>query len=145
MNDGVSFFIFMCSISFLCFLNDSLFGNIKIDGSNSFPHYFFENWNVGNAYSQSNTILNDIFKGYGYSDIYTVFGAELTALDNEYMQLSKYGTLYQIAVPRNDVDKTVAVAESGGYHRQLTINGEKTRDMHKIVDAINDFDNYPEE
>lgn len=127
----------------MLFLNGSLRGNIENSGSQSFPGYFIANKNAGINYQQSKNIIKNIFAHRGVSYCYVKFEHELHQLYEEYVALSKYGTLYQIGVPEHKISRTVRPVISGGFKTCLNVGDECTEDMCKIARAFKDPKNHP--
>jgi hypothetical protein len=125
----------------LLFLNKFLFGNLGRLGSCSM-YYLLENHNMGEiAFS-----TQEIFNMFGLNDAYQAFADELKQLQQEHDNLSKYGEMLQIAVPKDNVDKSVYYTTSGGPKKEFvsTSGGEKviTTDIKTI---LTDLDKKPQD
>lgn len=118
------------------FLAKFLFGNLN--GAGCCPMYFvLNNFNWGNK----DLSMQEIFSMFGYSDIYRMYESELLQLKNKHNNLSKFGDLVQIAIPKDDVNECVYQSVIG-YHGQkeapFNIPGVgKTTDMRIISDYVN--------
>jgi hypothetical protein len=120
----------------MLFLNDSALGNSTKGGSCSMD-YFFNNSNIGNHDHLINNNLQTIFEIHGLAPYATQFVPRLNKLAQEYVEkVSKYGTLYQLAIPKHNVHHNVVPVKTGGFLRQLSVAGEKTSDMQKIAPAL---------
>jgi hypothetical protein len=118
------------------FMNDSLFGNLKHEGENSYPCYFYRNQN---AYTPGLKINNDIKAIFGYHGLEKYaeeFAQEFVQLREEYIKISKYGTLYVLGIPKETIDQNVVYVQPCGYADQCTIQGCATKDMKKIAAAL---------
>lgn len=132
----------------MLFLNDSLFGNRNRWGGQTYPHYFEANFNGGGGnYAQPREILKNIFNTHGYGDLYIAFADELHNLYERYIALSRYGTLYQIAVPQVSVHEVIRVVQVGGTRTSLDLRNpsRRTEDMQEIIQALRNPHNYPEQ
>jgi hypothetical protein len=123
------------------FFNDCLFGNIEISSSNSFPHYFYDNWNAGGSGAINNKI-EEIFEYHGLQKYVSEFSQEINKLYEEYIEISKYGTLYLLGIPKKNIKKNVVFVATGGFQAQCAIKQhaegvvETTTDMDEIAHAL---------
>jgi hypothetical protein len=111
---------------FYLFLNDSLAGNCTEDagpGCSSWI-YFRSNSNCGNSGCKIENDGQTIFNNHGYGAVAAEFLAEFAQLQQEYLALSKFGTLYLIGIPKERVHLSVAPARAFGYIRPLKVDGQ---------------------
>jgi hypothetical protein len=125
----------------LLFLNKFLFGNLRNLGSCSM-YYFLRNANIGDITFS----VKEIFNMFGLNDAYQAFADELQQLQKEHNTLSKYGEMLQIAIPKDNVDKSVYHTEPGGPTLEfaLTGDGEKTTTTD-IKTILADLDKNPQD
>jgi hypothetical protein len=112
------------------FLNDSLFGNIEMYGSNSFPHYFYQNYNTGGSGAINNKI-EEIFEYHGLQRYVSEFSQEINELYQEYIEISKYGTLYLLGIPKKNIKKNVVFVATGGFQDQCILKEEPLDPTYK--------------
>jgi hypothetical protein len=99
--------------------------------------YFFENANVGNHDHLIDNNFQTIFENHGLQQYAEQFVPRITELARDYREnVSKYGTLYQLAIPKQIVHKNVISVKSGGFIKHLSVYGESTTDMQKIATAL---------
>ena len=88
----------------------------------------------------------EIFNMFGLNDAYQAFADELKQLQEEHDNLSKYGEMLQVAIPKDNVDKSVYYTTSGGPKKEFisTGDGEKvtTTDIKTI---LADLDKNPQD
>jgi hypothetical protein len=120
----------------LLFLNKFLFGNLGRLGSNSMD-YIVSNHNVGNI----SFSIAEIFSMFGLFNIYQQYADALSKLKEEHDELTQYGELLQILIPKDTVDKTVYYTTSGGPRKEYQLSdGTKTTDTKTI---LKDIDEHP--
>jgi len=116
----------------LLFMNYALFGNATNLGSSS-ADYMASNNNAGNVAIS----LRETFDHLGYQDIYAKYKEELTQLENEHKELSKYGNLLLVGVPQDKLPECVYLSLTGGAKRTIEIKGVgKTDDIKLIMDTL---------
>ncbi len=116
----------------LLFLNAPFFGNITNQGSCT-ALYAYQNANI-NYYALT---LEEIFKMFDCTDVYTKYKSELEALEKEHESLSsKHGQVLLLAVPKKIIKDCVYAARPGGYKRSVVVDGKSTDDIEVILEAL---------
>lgn len=117
----------------LLFLNKFLFGNLNRLGSCSI-YYLLTNLNMGEVEFS----IEEIFKMFGYGQVYKKHEKKLLDLQEKHSKLSPYGEMLQILIPKENVDKCVYYTTSGGPKRAFEISSSvlsvvETTDVNKII------------
>lgn len=117
----------------LLFMNAGLFYNERNPGSNT-AAYVQYNINVHTLIFS----LEHIFKLHRIEHLYNAYKKELDTLEMEHQQLSKYGNLLLIAVPKEKINDAAFIAyPSGVLKKQVTINGiGQTSDLNLILPTL---------
>lgn len=124
----------------ILFMNYAFFANSAVKGSSS-SFYVYNNHNspTGRKIKLSG---DSSFSFLGYEWLYKKYSAEIDKLANDYAELSRFGNLLLIAVPKDSIKKYVYLAESGGMPRTINIQGiGQTSDINVIMETLN---NNPE-
>ncbi len=118
---------------YLLFANRALFGNETNPGSNT-AGYILENDNVGNVQLR----FEEIFKNHHLSEnFYNKYKTRLEHLQQEYSQLTPYGTCMLIAIPKETIHKHVYLAIPGGYKKAITLkSGTSIHDIRDIMAIV---------
>jgi hypothetical protein len=103
--------------SWRVFLNYALFGNSSNVGSSTI-HYLLQNSNV----SKPDINTEHIFNLFGLKNFYQENKKILDILEKEFLQLSEYGNLIQLAVPANHTKKHVYISSGPTSIKQNIIN-----------------------
>ncbi len=116
----------------LLFLNAPFFGNLMNEGSCT-AYFAYSNRNINSLLFS----LEDIFKMFDCSAIYTKYKSELEALEKEHATLSrKHGQVLLLAIPKKIVKECVYCARPGGYRRSVIVDGKSTENVQVILEAL---------
>ena len=99
------------------FMNYTFFANTKNLGSNS-ADYVIKNKNAP-AGREIEISIKEPFTLLGYDWIYKKYQQEIEQLTEDYANLSGYGNMLLIAVPKDKIYKYVYICKSGGLQQPL--------------------------
>lgn len=125
------------------FLAKYLFGNLSAPGCSPLA-LMLNNYNWGKELlsetGEKLLTVKEIFRMFGYLDVYKECEQELLRLQEKYQNLSPYGQLIQIAIPKENLSKWVYHSKLG-HHAQkekfVLSNGKITDDMDIISEDVN--------
>ncbi|BDC34071.1 hypothetical protein Noda2021_00290 [Candidatus Dependentiae bacterium Noda2021] len=117
---------------YVLFLNASIFGNLKNQGSHS-PYYLAKNFNQ-NPLSIN---LSKLFDDHGHFATWKKYADEINSLVKHSNELFKYGNFIQIAVPAGNVSKSLYLSHSGAPYQSAQIESDSiqkiTSDSSEIL------------
>lgn len=119
----------------ILFMNYAFFANLGNLGSNS-AVYVLKNQNApaGREIEMSN---KDPFTLFGYDLIYKKYQKEIEQLAQDYKNLSKYGNMILIAIPKDKIYKYVYLCSSGGIQAPLRKeDGPDITDIRIAMEAL---------
>ena len=117
-----------------------MFGNSNFNGCNS-VYYFLDNHNAGTGFNGTISIKS-VFDDLGYTHIYEKYKDQLTDLEQEHNNLSKYGQMLLFAIPKDTIKDCVYLSKSGGSKERVFIDGVgNTDNINIIMETLN---NNPE-
>lgn len=114
------------------FMNYAFFANATWLGSNS-AYFVIQNQNI------QPIIISIIepFKLLGYEWIYKKYKQEIEQLNQDYNQLSNYGNMLLIAVPKDKIYKLIYICNSLAEHSPvLKKDGTKITDIRLTMDTL---------
>src|SRR4029077_447043 len=114
------------------FMNYALFGNLGNYG-NSSAYYFLQDTN---CHPQTFT-MHALFANFHLSSYAGKYSSDLRSLQTMYQQISKYGTMFLIAISPNKLSNVHVTVETG-EKSSVSINGKETSDTKIIYDALLD-------
>ncbi|MGE0206288.1 MAG: hypothetical protein AB7R69_00395 [Candidatus Babeliales bacterium] len=130
----------------LLFTNYALFANTTNLGSST-PQYFLNNSNISKLNIQS----KEIFEKFKQGSFYLKHKKEIDSLEEEFNNLSIYGNLIQISVPKNHLEKHIYLAKSGGYKAKAQLKREgplsylfETRNSDNVLELLETLKSNPE-
>lgn len=136
------------------FLNGPLCGNTGFKADQTFPQYFVKNINAVSYFFRllgpdevtahtAENVVKCVFKSNSLEEYESIFLEELKKLFEEYSYVSRYGTLYQIAIPVDTISDVITPVAMD-FKSKVKVGGEYTDDMGVILSSFRNPAQYPE-
>lgn len=119
----------------ILFMNYAFFGNAQNEGSSSaFYSIMNQNSPIGQKVQVS---VQEPFTLLGYDGIYQKHQQEIEQLAEDYANLSSYGNILLIAIPKDKIYKYVYLCKSGGLQQPLAKkDGTQITDIRVAMETL---------